>query len=144
MAKEDIVRKWLDIVEQDLKVAELNHANNYWLYAAFLCHQALEKTLKAYWVSTKESDPPFTHSHTRLLNGCGLIEELTDEQLHFITLIEPMYIEARYPEQKLDAARMLNKEASSYLLNKTKELVQWIEQRLHSNKPLNSSEHSSK
>ena len=52
----------------------------------------------------------------------------------FISLIEPMYIEARYPEQKLDAARMLNKEASLYLLEKTKELTQWMEERLACNK----------
>jgi hypothetical protein len=38
MAREDIVQKWLDIVEQDMKVAELTHNNGYWLYAAFLCH----------------------------------------------------------------------------------------------------------
>ncbi|MBQ9231537.1 MAG: HEPN domain-containing protein [Prevotella sp.] len=130
MARKDVVKKWLDIVEQDLKVAELNHNHGYWLYAAFLCHQALEKTLKAYWVATHDDDPPFTHSHTRLLNGCGLIDSLSDEQLRFITLIEPMYIEARYPEQKLDAAKMLNKEASRYILNKTNELIQWIEQKL--------------
>lgn len=130
MAREDVVKKWLDIVEQDIKVAELNHAHGYWLYAAFLCHQALEKTLKAYWVATHEDDPPFTHSHTRLLSGCRLIDSLSDEQLRFITLIEPMYIEARYPEQKLDAAKMLNKEASQYILDKTKELIAWIEQKL--------------
>ena len=45
-----------------------------------------------------------------------------------------MYNEARYPEQKLDAARMLNKEASQYLLDKTKELTRWIEERLACNK----------
>lgn len=134
MAREEIVKKWLEIVEQDLQVAQLNHDNGYWLYAAFLCHQALEKSLKAYWVAAQENDPPFTHSHTRLLSGLGLIEELTDEQLRFISLIEPMYIEARYPEQKLDAARMLNKEASLYLLEKTIELTQWIEERLARNK----------
>ena len=130
MVREDIVRKWLDIAEQDMKVADLTHQNGYWLYAAFLCHQALEKVLKAFWTSKNVDDPPYTHSHTRLLNGCGLIEQLTDEQLRFITLIEPMYIEARYPEQKLEAAKMLNKEASAYILENTKDLITWIEQRL--------------
>lgn len=136
MAKEDIVQRWLEIAEKDLEVAELNHNNGYWLYAAFLCHQALEKTLKAYYTATHEDDPPFTHSHTRLLNRSGLTDELTDEQLRFVTLIEPMYIEARYPEQKLDAAKMLNKEASLYILQTTKELTLWIKQHLPNNRPL--------
>ena len=111
MAREDITSKWREIAAKDIEVAELTHDNGYWLYAAFLCHQALEKTLKAYYVATHDDDPPFTHSHTRLLSRCGLTDELTDEQLRFVTLIEPMYIEARYPEQKLDAAKMLNKDA---------------------------------
>ena len=55
-------------------------------------------------------------------------------QLRFVTLIEPMYIEARYPEQKLDAAKMLNKDASLYILQSTKELIQWIEKRLQENR----------
>ena len=130
MAKEDVISRWLDIAEQDIKVAELTHANGYWLYSAFLCHQALEKTLKAYWTSVHDDDPPFTHSHTRLLNGCNLIAQLSDEQLLFVTLLELMYIEARYPEQKLDAAKMLNKEASSYILDNTKKMISWIEEQL--------------
>ncbi len=134
MAREDIVNKWLDIAAKDLEVAESNHNNHYWLYSAFLCHQALEKTLKAYYVATHDDDPPFTHSHTRLLSRCELTDELTDEQLRFVTLIEPMYIEARYPEQKLDAAKMLNEEASEYLLQSTKTLTQWIKEHLPSNK----------
>jgi HEPN domain-containing protein len=134
MAREDITSKWREIAAKDIEVAELTHDNGYWLYAAFLCHQALEKTLKAYYVATHDDDPPFTHSHTRLLSRCGLTDELTDEQLRFVTLIEPMYIEARYPEQKLDAAKMLNKDASLYILKSTKELIQWIEKRLPENK----------
>ena len=42
MAKEDIVRCWLEIAAEDLEVAESNHSNGYWLYAAFLCHQSLK------------------------------------------------------------------------------------------------------
>ncbi|MBQ8157553.1 MAG: hypothetical protein IJ081_00850 [Prevotella sp.] len=36
MAKEDIVRRWLEIAAEDLEVAESNHSNSYWLYAASL------------------------------------------------------------------------------------------------------------
>ena len=56
---------------------------------------------------------------------------VTGFMLHFFAI---RHFEARYPEQKLDAARMLNKEASQYLLDKTKELTRWIEEHLASNK----------
>lgn len=41
-----------------------------------------------------------------------------------------MYIKARYPEQKLAAARSLSKEICRRIIETTKELTQWIEQKL--------------
>jgi hypothetical protein len=39
-------------------------------------------------------------------------------------------VKARYPEQKDAAARMLNQEACQHIIKTTKELTQWIEERL--------------
>ena len=89
-------------------------------------------------------DPPYTHNHIRLLNVCGLIDELSEEQLRFIAHIEPMYIEARYPEQKAAATRTLSRDVSQYFIEQTKELTQWIEKRLHESKPSTPSESTSK
>lgn len=130
MAREHIVQKWLDHVHEDIHAAECLFQGSHWLYVGFLCHQAMEKALKAYYVATNDDDPPFTHNHTRLLNVCGLIDQLTDTQLRFVALMAPMYIEARYPEQKAETARMLNKEACQHIIDMTKEITQWIEQKL--------------
>ena len=135
MDRDDLVTKWLEIASQDLQVAELSHNNGYWLHAAFLCHQALEKTIKGYYVATHDDDPPFTHSHLRLLDVCGLANELSDEHLRFLDFMVPMYIKARYPEQRMAVARILNQDASLYILQTTKELKQWIEERLPNNRP---------
>jgi len=75
---------------------------------------------------------------------CGLIDELSEEQLRFIAHIEPMYIEARYPEQKAATARTLSRDVSQYFIDETKELTQWIEKRLPETKPSTPSEHTSK
>ena len=143
MAKEDIVQAWLDHVHEDISAAECLFQGGHWLYVAFLCHQALEKSLKAYYIATNDDDPPYTHSQTRLLNVCGLIDELTDAQLRFIALMEPMYIKARYPEQKARTARALNKDFCQDFIEKTKQLTQWIEERLPDSKPSTSSESTS-
>jgi len=143
MAKEDIVRRWLEIAAEDMEVAESNHSNGYWLYAAFLCHQSLEKVLKAHYQATHDDDPPYTHNHIRLLNVCGLIDELSEEQLRFIARIEPMYIEARYPEQKAAAARTMNKDVSQYFIDNTKKLTLWIRKRLPETRPSTPSAHTS-
>ena len=130
MARKDVVQKWLDHVHEDISAADCLFQNKHWLYVGFLCHQAIEKALKAYYAANNDDDPPYTHSHTRLLNICGLTDELSDDLLDFIDLMVPMYIESRYPEQKEQAAQMLNENACRYILKTTKELTQWIEQKL--------------
>ena len=130
MARKDVVQKWLDHVHEDISAADCLFQNKHWLYVGFLCHQAIEKALKAYYAANNDDDPPYTHSHTRLLNICGLTDELSDDLLDFIDLMVPMYIESRYPEQKEQATQMLNENACRYILKTTKELTQWIEQKL--------------
>ena len=130
MDRKDLVQAWLDQVHEDISAAECLLQGGHWLYVAFLCHQALEKVLKAYYLATHDDDPPYTHSHGRLLDICGLTDELPPENLRFIDFMVPMYIKARYPQQKLVAARLLDKETCLYIIDKTKELTQWIEEHL--------------
>ena len=65
----DKVAYWLDIANYDLDTAEAMHQTGRWLYVAFMCHQVIEKPLKAYWCATQPNAPPYTHSHTRLAGG---------------------------------------------------------------------------
>ena len=54
----DKVAYWLDIADEDLGVAEDLYKAKRWLYVAFMCHQAIEKTLKAYWCDTQPDVRP--------------------------------------------------------------------------------------
>ena len=65
----DKVAYWLDIADEDLGVAEDLYKAKRWLYVAFMCHQSIEKTLKAYWCATQPDAPPYTHNHKRLADG---------------------------------------------------------------------------
>ena len=135
MAKENIVQAWLDQVREDISSAECLFQGGHWLYVAFLCHQAIEKILKAYYAANNDDDPPYTHSHMRLLDVCGLTEEISEEYMAFLDYMAPMYIKARYPEEKTKISKTLTKEACQYMIETTKELTQWIEERLHGTKP---------
>lgn len=130
MKNEERVRYWLEIVNDDLDTAEYLFKGGRWLYVSFMCHQVIEKVLKAYWTATHDDDPPYTHSHIKLLEGCGLIGELTEEQLRFIAMMVPMNIEARYPRYKQEVAATLNEAVCSYILEQTKQIRQWILQKL--------------
>jgi HEPN domain-containing protein len=129
MAREDIARKWLEQVDEDISAAECMYGGGHWLYVGFMCHQAVEKLLKALWTATREDDAPYVHDHWRLLRGLGLIENLTEEQREFVELIKPLYIAARYPEHKRKVATMLNDEACKSIIENTKNFKQWILQK---------------
>jgi len=122
--------KWLDIVAEDLVVAEDLYKLGHWLYTGFMYHQVIEKTLKAYWCVCRNDDPPYLHDHKKIAQGCGLYTKLSEEQLKFLELIKPMNIEARYQEYKCEVARSLNREKTAWILEQTKQMHAWILEKL--------------
>ena len=136
----DRVTYWIEIADYDIDTAEAMYRTKRWLYVAFMCHQAIEKTLKAYWCGTREDDPPYTHNHKRLASECGLYERMNDGQLKFIETVTNYNIEARYPEDKDALYRQLSKQACRQIIDETKQLMQWIKDELSAaTKPSNSS-----
>ena len=49
MNKEERVKYWVDIAEYDFETAKVMLKGGRRLYVAFMCHQVIEKTLKAYY-----------------------------------------------------------------------------------------------
>ncbi len=97
MDRKDLVQAWLDQVHEDISAAECLLQGGHGLYVAFLCHQALEKVLKAYYLATHDDDPPYIHSHGRLLDICGLTDELPPENLRFIDFMVPIVHQGTLP-----------------------------------------------
>ena len=130
MVNEERATKWLGIVAEDLSVAEDLYKTKHWLYVAFMCHQVVEKVLKAYWCVCRDDDPPFIHDHKRIAEGCGLYTKMSEDQKNFLALIRDMNIEARYQETKDAMARTLNSEITAEILEQTKQLYEWILQKI--------------
>ena len=129
MNSEERANKWLAIVTEDLSVAEDLYKTRHWLYVGFMCHQVVEKTLKAYWCVCRDDDPPYIHDHKRIAEGCGLYTKMDDEQKSFLEHIKPLNIEARYQEYKDAVARGLNEQTAATVLEQTKQMHAWILQR---------------
>lgn len=130
LTKEDKVAYWLDIADYDLETAEAMYKTKRWLYVAFMCHQVIEKTIKAYWSSQCDDIPPYTHNHMRLADGCGLYEQMSEEQKSFLEIITNYNIEARYPENKAELAQTLSPKVCRNLIVNTKQIQQWIKDKL--------------
>ena len=126
----DRVPYWIDLADYDIETAETLYNGGRWLYVAFMCHQAIEKTLKAYWCDILHTDPPFIHNLNRLVEDTGLDKEMTEAQLDTVETLVPMNIQARYPEYKEQLARMLSKERCRTIIDETKQLQQWIKSKL--------------
>ena len=118
--------KWLAIVAEDLSVAEDLFKTGHWLYTGFMCHQVVEKTLKAYWCVCRDDDPPFLHDHRKIAQGCGLYTKMSEEQKNYLALIRDMNIEARYQEYKDAVARTLNRQTTAEILETAKQMHAWI------------------
>ena len=102
----DYIEYWLDLADYDLSVAKTMLKNKHWLYVGFMCHQVIEKALKAV-ISRDGSLPPKIHDLGRLALLSGLLEIMGEEQQDFIEVLNPLNIEARYPKYKDSLAQNL-------------------------------------
>ena len=124
------VTYWVEMSDYDLETAKAMQATGRYLYVGFMCHQTIEKILKAYWSSCLEEVPLKIHSLSRLAEKTGIYEEMSEDQLDFIDRLEPLNIEARYPSYKERLMKSLTNAYCQQLLADTKELQQWIKDRL--------------
>ncbi|MCM1490647.1 MAG: HEPN domain-containing protein [Muribaculum sp.] len=124
------VTYWVEMSDYDFDTAKAMLETKRYLYVGFMCHQVIEKILKAYWSSVIAEPPLKIHSLSRLAEKTEIDKNMTDEQLDFIDALEPLNIEARYPSYKERLMKSLNFDRCEELLKKTDELRIWIKSKL--------------
>ncbi|MCL1820676.1 MAG: HEPN domain-containing protein [Oscillospiraceae bacterium] len=125
------VTYWIDMAEYDLETARAMLLTKRYLYVAFMCHQTIEKSLKAIIAGTDDNnEPPKIHNLVRLTERSALSEELSPQQKKFISMLAPMNVEARYTAYKEEIASGLSEKKCAELIKETEDLYSWIKQRL--------------
>lgn len=124
------VKYWLDLSDYDLETANAMLSGKRYLYVGFMCHQTIEKILKAYFCKVKNDTVPFTHSISYLAKKADILDVLSKEQVDFLDQIEPLNIEARYPSHKDLLLKSLSEQKCISMIEKTKEFQKWIKARL--------------
>jgi HEPN domain-containing protein len=71
-----------------------------------------------------------THDLSKLAIRAQLIDTMTEEQQDFIEELNPLNIEARYPEYKKQIALTLTSERCKSIIARTEELLCWIKKQL--------------
>lgn len=128
--RQEQIAYWLDLARYDYKTAEAMLKTGRFLYVGFMCHQAVEKTTKAYFVKHCNRTPPYTHNLSLLVGETGLLAVLSEEQKLFVSLLQPLNVESRYPTYKDDMFKSLDKKECAKLLLQTKEFCRWLQNRL--------------
>ncbi len=124
------VKYWIDLSDYDLETAEAMLKSKRYLYVVFMCHQTIEKAFKAYYTKVKSETAPYKHSLSYLASKGDFYDSFTDDQKNFIDQLEPLNIEARYPSHKERLLKSLSDARCTDIIEKTKELQQWIKMRL--------------
>jgi HEPN domain-containing protein len=127
---DDKISYWMDIAEYDLATAEAMLTTGRYLYVGFMCHQVIEKILKAHYQLMKRKIPPKTHNILFLLKETALFDSLTDRQKAFMEMLLPMNIESRYPDYRDRLFKSLDLEKCSEILCETREMHAWIKEKL--------------
>lgn len=121
---------WVELAEYDLETARVMLDTGRYLYVGFMCHQVIEKMMKAYYVKSQGEMPPYTHNLELIARKSSLAGSLSQEQLSFIRRIEPLNVESRYPADRELLARALTPEKCWQILDQTTEMYRWIRQKL--------------
>ena len=126
----DKVTYWIEMSDYDFDTAKAMLETKRYLYVAFMCHQTIEKILKAYWSKVLEEPPLKIHSLSRLAEKSGLDIDMSEEQTDFIDELEPLNIEARYPSYKERLMKSLTSNRCKDLIELTDKLRTWIKSKL--------------
>ena len=126
----DKVTYWIEMSDYDFDTAKAMLETKRYLYVAFMCHQTIEKILKAYWSNVLEEPPLKIHSLSRLAEKSGLDKDMSEEQTDFIDELDPLNIEARYPSYKERLMKSLTADRCKKLIEQTDKLRIWIKSKL--------------
>jgi len=132
MKNEEKIKYWLGLADYDLETARAMLKSSRYLYVGFMCHQTIEKALKAVISKNCKEDefPPKIHNLLKLAEQAQILAALSAQQLAALKEINPLNIEARYPEYKDMLLNALTEKECKRLLSKTEVLLKWIKTKL--------------
>jgi HEPN domain-containing protein len=113
-----------------LPVAKILLNEKKYLHAGFFCHLVAEKALKAMIANITSEIPPKIHHLINLSELAGVFDDLSEQQRKLLGELNPLNIEARYPEYKERVAKTLSAERTARLFKETEEFLCWIKKKL--------------
>ncbi len=124
------IENWWKQSQDDFDGAEFNFGGEKFYIAAFFCQQSVEKALKALFLFEKKGEVPQSHSLIYLATNTSVPAQFYS----FLKELTPKFIDTRYPDASVDLpSHIYDKENTVRLLNKSREILQWIQKKLIKN-----------
>ncbi len=120
---------WIDLAEYDLETAKAMLETKRYLYVGFMCHQTIEKGIKAI-IADSGSFPPKSHNLIDLAKKANIYSILSKEQKNFLVDLNPLNIESRYPTYVNKINSILTESRCKAILSDTEVLYKWIKTKL--------------
>lgn len=117
---------WLSLAKDDLDFAEevlKNKKRPH--FAAHLCHQAIEKLLKAIVQARTNASPTPTHNFKSLCQQANI--SLPEDKMKWLLDLVPHYIGTRYPEDLVQLQKQYNQNFCEKLFQETREFFIWLQ-----------------
>lgn len=115
---------WSEEAREALQVADHLYEKNDYSYALFFGHLAIEKILKALYVSRKNEQAPPIHNLVRLAEVAGLA--MDSQRKESLIRITTFNLEARYPDENRSFRKKCTEEFTRLELARIKEVFQWL------------------
>ena len=122
------INNWIKSGEYDIKTAEALYKSKRFVYVIFMCHLAVEKTLKAIVSYETKKTPPKTHDLFYLVKLSSL--DVPDIHSSIVMHLNEASVPTRYPEDITKIAKAYNKQAASRYLKETKGLLKWLKSKV--------------
>lgn len=126
MVDSDKHTEWYFQSDYDLETAVDMFQSGRYIYCIFMCHLSLEKALKGLLIKSTGEFPSKSHSLIFFVEKIGL--KLSDSSYEFLYILNKISVPTRYPDNLRRLFTEFTKERTLSILNKTKEVQQWIKQ----------------
>ena len=119
---------WIEEADEALKVAEHLFDKQDFSYSLFFGHLAVEKLLKAIYVTRKKEQSPYLHNLDRLAEMSDI--QFTEEQKERLVRITRFNLEARYPDEKRTFRKRCTEDFTRKELAVIEEVCKWLKSML--------------
>lgn len=117
---------WFSISDYDFETAKALLFTGRYLYVGFMCHQSVEKAMKAVYAAKDGKIPPKIHNLIRIARMAGLFERMSEEMRDLLYLLNPLNVRSRYPVYDDVNDMIPDPDQCAKMIEDTEGVLKWI------------------